>query len=125
MYMPIKTYKDLNVFRESYRLALVVSRVTRRYPGPEQFELARQLRRAARSIPANIVEGWAKRSSVAEFKRYLQVAIGSCDECKLWVEMSRDEGFLSSEECGKLENEFNVVGAMLKSLWKQWKNYPS
>jgi four helix bundle protein len=97
--------------------------VSRKFPGPEQFELARQLRRAARSIPANIVEGWAKRSSAAEFKRYLQVAIGSCDECKLWIEMSRDEGFLSPEESCKLENEFNVVGAMLKSLWKQWKAY--
>ena len=118
--MPIKTYKDLNVFRESYRLSLKVSRTTRKFPGPQQFELA--LRRASRSIPANIVEGRAKRAS-AEFKRYLQVAIGSCDECKLWTEMSRDEGFLSSEECAKLENEFNVVGAMLKSLWKNWKNY--
>jgi four helix bundle protein len=116
--VPIKTYKDLNVFRESYRLSLKVSRTTRKFPGPEQFELARQLRRAARSIPANIVEGWAKRASAQEFKRYLQVAIGSCDECKLRTEMSRDEGFLTAEECTSLENEFNVVGAMLKSLWK-------
>jgi hypothetical protein len=43
--MPIKTYKDLNVFREAYRLSLKVSRTTRKFPGPEQFELARQLRR--------------------------------------------------------------------------------
>jgi|SRR5580692_8752602 four helix bundle protein len=121
--VPIKTYKDLNVFRESYRLSLKVSRTTRKFPGPEQFELARQLRRAACSIPANIVEGWAKRASAAEFRRYLQVAIGSCDECKLWTEMSRGEGFLSAQECAVLENEFDVVGAMLKSLWKNWKNY--
>jgi four helix bundle protein len=121
--MPIKTYKDLNVFRESYGVALEISRAARRFPGPEQFELARQLRRAARSIPANIVEGWAKRVSAPEFKRYLQVAIGSCDECKLWLEMSRDEGFLNPEECATLENKLNVVGAMLKSLWKQWKTF--
>jgi four helix bundle protein len=123
--MPIKTYKDLNVYRESYSLALDVSRITRKFPSAEQFELARQLRRAARSVPANIVEGWAKRSSPAEFKRYLQVAIGSCDECKLWLEMSRDEGFLSSDECSSFENRFNILGAMLKSLWKQWKNFRS
>jgi four helix bundle protein len=123
--MPIKTYKDLNVYRESYSLALDVSRITRKFPGAEQFELARQLRRAARSIPANVVEGWAKRSSPAEFKRYLHVAIGSCDECKLWLEMSRDEGFLSSDECASFENRFNILGAMLKSLWKQWKNFQS
>src|SRR5271163_1326346 len=118
--MPIKTYKDLNVFRESYRLALDTSSVSKRFPGPEQFELARQLRRAARSIPANIVEGWAKRSAPAEFKRYLQVAIGSCDECKLWLEMSHDEGFLTAADCDILVNRFNLVGALLKSLWKNW-----
>jgi len=121
--MPIKTYKDLNVFRESYRLALDTSSVSKRFPGPEQFELARQLRRAARSIPANIVEGWAKRSAPAEFKRYLQVAIGSCDECKLWLEMSHDEGFLTAADCDILVNRFNLVGALLKSLWKNWKNF--
>jgi len=121
--MPIKTYKDLNVFRESYVLALDVSKVTKRFPGPEQFELARQLRRAVRSIPANIVEGWAKRASSAEFKRYLQIAIGSCDECKLWLEMARDEGFLSSADCDGFANRFNLVGAMLTSLWKHWKSF--
>ncbi len=121
--MPIKTYKDLNVFRESYALALDVSRATKGFPGPEQYELARQLRRAARSVPANIVEGWAKRSAPAEFKRFLQVAIGSCDECKLWLEMSRDEGHLSSTDCDEFSNRFNLVGAMLKSLWKNWKSF--
>jgi four helix bundle protein len=120
--VPIKTYKDLNVYRHSYQLALDASRVARRFPGPEQFELARQLRRAARSIPANIVEGWAKRASAPEFKRYMQVAIGSCDECKLWLEMSRDEGFLGAVECSELQNRFNILGAMLKSLWRQWRN---
>jgi four helix bundle protein len=57
--------------------------------------MVRQLWRSARSVPANIIEGWAKRSSIAEFKQYLQVAIGSCDEWKLWLEMSRDEGSVS------------------------------
>ena len=68
--MSIKTYKDLNVFREAYELALDLSKVTRAFPGHEQYELARQLRRAARSIPVNIVEGWAKRASPVEFKRF-------------------------------------------------------
>ncbi|PYU82830.1 MAG: hypothetical protein DMG50_09965 [Acidobacteria bacterium] len=59
--VPIKTYKDLDVFQVSYRLALNISKSARNFPGPEQFELARQLCRAAGSIPANVVEGWAKR----------------------------------------------------------------
>jgi len=53
----------------------------------------------------------------------LQIAIGSSDECKLWLEMSGDEGFLTVADCSLPTNKFNVVGAMLKSLWKQWKNF--
>jgi four helix bundle protein len=86
--------------------------------------MVRQLWRSARSVPANIIEGWAKRSSIAEFKRYLQVAIGSCDEWKLWLEMSRDEGSVSPAGCDRLSNRFNVVGAMLKSSWEQRQTYP-
>jgi four helix bundle protein len=121
--MPIKTYRDLNVFREAYQLALDVSRVTRPLPTYEQFELGRQLRRAARSIPVNIVEGWAKRSSALEFKRYLQISMGSCEESKFWFEMGRDEGYLNREECEQFSNRLNLVGAMLRSLWKNWKTF--
>jgi len=121
--MPIKTYRDLDVFKESYRLALDVSRSTKRLPAYEQFEIGRQLRRAARSVPANIVEGWAKRTSPAEFKRYLQISIGSCDECKFWLELTRDEGYLDQKESGELSNRFGLLGAMLKSLWKHWQSF--
>lgn len=120
--MTIRTFRDLDVFRESYAAALEISRLTKAFPGFEQFELARQLRRAARSILANIVEGWAKRNSAAEFKRYLQVAIGSCDEVKLWLEMSKDEGYASHEAIKALTDCFNRIGAMLSSLWKHWRN---
>ena len=120
--MAIRTYADLDVYREAYRLALDVSRLTRSFPRVEQAELARQLRRAARSVPANIVEGWAKRNSTPEFKRYLQVAIGSCDEARMWLELSRDEGYTSEKECTELRGRFNRVGVMLQRLWKQWRN---
>jgi len=119
--MAIRTYRDLEVFQESYAAALDISKLVKGFPGFEQFEIARQLRRAARSIPANIVEGWAKRNSAPEFKRYLQVAIGSCDEVKLWLEMSRDEGYASEEAVGKLTDRYNRIGAMLASLWKRWR----
>jgi len=98
------------------------SKLAKSFPGFEQFELARQLRRAARSIPANLVEGWAKRNSAAEFKRYLQVAIGSCDEVKLWLEMSKDEGYISNEVLQSFADRLNRIGAMLASLWRHWRS---
>jgi four helix bundle protein len=119
--MAIRTYRDLEVFQESYAAALDVSKLAKRFPPFEQAELGRQIRRAARSIPANIVEGWAKRQSVAEFKRYLQVAVGSCDEVKMWLEMSKDEGYISQEIFEARTSRYNRIGAMLASLWKNWQ----
>jgi four helix bundle protein len=100
----IRTYHDLDVFREAYAAALDVSRLAKRFPVVEQYELARQMRRAARSIPANIVEGWGKRASTLEFKRYLQIAIGSCDEARMWLDLSSDEGYISESDCTKAKD---------------------
>jgi len=119
--VPIRTYRDLEVFQESYAAALDISKLAKRFPPFEQLELGRQIRRAARSIPANIVEGWAKRQSVAEFKRYLQVAVGSCDEVKMWLEMSKDEGYISRDIFETRTSRYNRIGAMLGSLWKNWQ----
>ena len=122
--MAIRSYHDLDVFREPYSAALDVSRLCKRLPSVEQYELARQLRRAARSIPAYIVEGWGKRASTAEFKRYLQIAIGSCDETRMWLDMSKDEGYISENDCKEVKDRYNRIGAMLASLWKQWRGLP-
>jgi four helix bundle protein len=120
----IRTYHDLDVFREAYAAALDVSRLAKRFPPVEQYELARQMRRAARSIPANIVEGWGKRASSLEFKRFLQIAIGSCDETRMRLDLSKDEGYISENDCAKAKDKYNRIGAMLGSLWKQWRGTP-
>jgi four helix bundle protein len=122
--MPIRTYHDLDAFREAYAAALDVSRLAKQFPAVEQYELARQLRRAARSIPANIVEGWGIRASSLEFKRFLQIAIGSCDETRMWLDLSKDEGYISESDCAKAKDKYNRIGAMLGSLWKQWRGTP-
>jgi len=91
---PVKNYKDLLVYRQAYKLALGISKLTRALPREEQYELGKQLRRCARSVPANVVEGWAKRNSAADFKRHLVIASGEVAECKFWIELAIDEGFL-------------------------------
>lgn len=121
--MPIRTYRDLEVYQQSYVAALEVSRITKAFPCFEQLELGRQLRRSARSVPANIVEGWAKRSSPAEFKRYLQNALGSCAETKLWLEMAKDEGYLSLEKYKEMDTRYGEIAAKLTKLWKQWRTF--
>lgn len=131
----IRHYKDLLVYQQAYRMALEVSRLARALPRHEQYELARQMRAAARSIPANIAEGWARRDSAAEFRRFLQMAIGSCEEMKVWLDFSRDEGYLNGKafpstslrdsEQGRtvegLQSEYAKIGTLLQRLWRGWR----
>jgi four helix bundle protein len=118
---PVRHYRDLLVYKQSYAAALQVSKLTRVFPRSEQFELALQMRRAARSIPANIAEGWAKRESAAEFRRFLQMGLGSCEEMKVWLDFSRDEGYASSNELEVLHAEYARIGALLHRLWTNWR----
>jgi four helix bundle protein len=88
---PVRNYTDLIVYRQSYQLALRVSEMTRTFPRQEQYELGRQVRRSSRSVAANIVEGRAKRTSSAEFKRHLVIAAGEAAETKCWLDLAADE----------------------------------
>ena len=91
----IERVEDLEVFRRAYRLSLEIHKSSLALPRIEQFALADQLRRASKSICANLAEGFAKQSySAAEYRRYLTVAIGSSDETQLWLRYCIDLGYI-------------------------------
>ena len=56
-------YKSLNVYEKSYKAAIAVYEMTRRFPKEEQYAMTDQIRRAAMSIPLNIAEGYGKKGS--------------------------------------------------------------
>ena len=68
--MAIKSYEDLVVYQESYKLALEMHQICSRLPKEERYELIPQIRRATISIPANIAEGYGRRNSEKEFKHF-------------------------------------------------------
>ncbi len=119
----VRTYSDLLVYKQACRLTLDVSRLTKEFPRQEQFELGRQLRNCSRSGAANIIEGWAKRNSAAEFKRHLMIAIGECAETKFWIDLASDEQFVQSKHAGALGSEYGKLGFMLHNLWKEWRKF--
>jgi four helix bundle protein len=121
---PIRRYRDLLVYQQAYRLALEVSRLSKNFPQHEQYELGRQIRSSSRSIAANIVEGWAKRESSAEFRRHLQIAVGECEETRFWLELAVDEGCASRPKVESIESEYAKLGMMLHNLWKEWRKLP-
>jgi four helix bundle protein len=84
--MAALSFEDLEVFKRAYRLSIEIHLESLKFPKIEQRALGDQVRRASKSIPANIAEGFGKqRQSAAEFKRFLMVAMGSADEMRVWV----------------------------------------
>ena len=83
---PVATFEDLEVFKRAYRLSLDVHRRSLELPAVEQRALADQIRRASKSICANLAEGFGRQGvSTAEFKRFVMMAMGSADEMRLVV----------------------------------------
>ena len=82
----VVSFEDLEAFRRAYRVSLAVHRASLNFPKIEQYALADQIRRASKSICANIAEGFAKqRRSAAEYRRFILMAIGSSDEMRVWL----------------------------------------
>ena len=113
-------YHRLEVYQKAYRLALEVHKITLRFPQREQYELAQQLRKSSKSIPANIAEGMGKQESSADVRRFVRIAIGSSDESRVWLEFSKDLGYILEEEYKTYDERYREVGRMLRGVMKRY-----
>lgn len=119
----VRTYRDLNVYQQSLDLALEIFKISARFPVEEKYSLIDQIRRAARSIPTNLAEGWAKRKYINVFRRHLYDCIGSCEEVKVWLEIAVQCQYLDEGRCEDLRGRYAEVGAMLSRLVDTWRNF--
>ncbi len=119
----IRSFKDLEVYEEGYDLAILVNREVNKLPIFEKNDLGSQLRRCSKSPPANIAEGWAKRRFPKEFKRYIDSAIGSCNEMEVHASMARDLGYWHTEFCNTLIKRYILLGGKLVRLRDKWKTF--
>jgi len=94
------TYRDLEIYQLAHQLGVDIHKFSFRLPKFELYETGSQLRRASKSVSANIVEGYSRRRYKAEFIRFLTYAHSSCNESIEWVEYVKDchEGFKTASE---------------------------
>ena len=112
-----KSYRDLEVWQRSMRLAKRIYQVTQKFPTEERFGLTNQLRRAGVSVPSNLAEGHA-RFGPGEFSRFLSIAMGSVAELETQILLSQDLGYVSEAVTHELLAELDVIGKMLRGLAK-------
>lgn len=102
---------------------LLIHEAIKKLPSYERTDLASQMRRASKSCPANIAEGWAKRRFEKKFKQHLLDAIGSANEMEVHLEMARDLKYLDKNICEDLLTKYNNLGGKLINLHNNWKTY--
>ncbi len=113
----VEQAEDLEVFRRPYRLSLEVHRASLEFPRIEQRALADQVRRASKSICANLAEGFGRqRMSRPEFGRFLMMAIGSSDEMQVWALYCRDLGYVDEPTVERWRGEYREIARMLWGL---------
>ncbi len=104
-----KSYKDLEIYKGSYKLSLYIYKITNKYPKDELYGITSQLRRAAVSVPLNIAEGYG-RLSEDDFKRFLKISLGSSNETCTLIEISKDLGYINYEEYHSLIKQYDILG---------------
>ena len=118
----VRSFEDLEVYRRAYRLALDIHKVSLNFPKIEQYALADQIRRASKSVCANIAEGFARqRSSSADFRRFIVLALGSSDEMKVWLSFCADLSYVAADDVKRWKAEYAEIARMLHGLMNSWK----
>ncbi|MEI8349188.1 MAG: four helix bundle protein [Candidatus Omnitrophota bacterium] len=109
------SWKDLDVWRESHSLVLQLYKLVSTFPATERYALVDQIKRAAYSIPANIVEGHS-RNSKKEFQRYLYISRGSLEELRYFLLLAKDLHYIDDVIHKEYEDKLSRVSKMLNGL---------
>ena len=112
----IKSAKDLRVYKKAYTLSMEIFELSKAWPAEEKYSLTDQIRRASRSVCANIREAWAKRRYAAHFISKLTDADGENGETATWLDYALDCKYLKAEDHRRLAEENRAVGSMLGAM---------
>ena len=113
----IRSYKDLIVWQKAVLLVTDIYSTTKQFPTDERYGIVSQLNRAAVSVPANIAEGWGRKSS-KNYLQFLRTSKGSLMEIETLLVISKNLNFLNSESYAQLSGKVEEVGKILHGLIK-------
>ncbi|MEX0888112.1 MAG: four helix bundle protein [Patescibacteria group bacterium] len=112
----MKTYEDLEVYKRAYRLGIEIYKFTFTLPKDLQYDLADDIRRAARSIISNIAEGYGRRKSNKDTSSYLKISLGSCFEVNFNLKFMKDLDLIVDEKYEYFSGEYTICAKQLNRL---------
>jgi len=119
--LAIERWKNLKVWQLADQLAFDVYKATKDFPRDELYGITSQLRRAALSIPTNIVEGYSRKAD-KELSHFLSISFASLSEVKYLIHFAKRLGYFSGGESDGLENSCDKLGKSLWSFYSTVKN---
>lgn len=111
-------WKNLDIWKLADDLAYRVYILTSKFPKEELYGITSQLRRAALSIPTNIVEGYSRKGD-KELSRFLSISLGSMAETKYLLYFSFKLEYLSEEDYTKINEDYEALGKMLWRFYEK------
>jgi four helix bundle protein len=113
----LRPHQRLDVWQDAMALVEEIYRFSRAFPSAERFALTSQIRRAAISIPSNLAEGAARRST-QDYLRFLSIARGSLSELDTQLQIAHRLGFamLSNDLIALVDRVFAKINALIRSL---------
>ncbi len=109
--LPARSFRDLIVWQKAHQFVLAAYRYTARFPREEIYSLTSQLRRAAVSTPANVAEGFKKKTR-SDKARFMNISQGSLEECRYYLILAED---LRYGDNGPLMSQLEEVSKLLES----------
>ena len=118
--MKIKTFTNLNVWKEGHSIVLNVYKLTKEFPTEENYILTPQILRSSISITSNIAEGFS-REGKKEKIRFYYISLGSLTELQNQLLITRDVGYIKVEKFREIADKTIIVQKMLNALIKSVK----
>ena len=122
----IRSFRDLDVYERTYNASIaVIKKVVSKLPDTERFDLCDQLSRACKAIPRLIAEGYGKRHQRRGFQKYLDDAMGECNEMVVSLSQARDiyDSHVDIDLCNELIDTYDVSGRQLYCLEQSWSKF--
>ena len=109
-------FRDLKVYQLAFRLAMEIFEVSKTFPPEEKYSLTDQIRRASRSVPGNIAEGYRKKRYPKMFVSKMADADGEGAEIQVWIDFATACSYISSELQLKWRLGYEEIGRMLAGM---------